>query len=204
MPIYFYCFRQPSLPTKKQTMTAYNFLRLILCVVFLGFLLWLDQHYLINNQKTLVQVEYNNSFQGIGQCFWTTNGNGFSEANSVKFKFDNNSKYYSFYIPPLDIIKSIRLDPVNDLRHVELKSIVFKQNDLIQRFDSPKQLNELLTPLNKTINIEIEKEWLKLVPQSNDSQILIDHKLLKVNSDRYLRWLLIFVSVSLLWLSLPA
>ena len=131
----------------------------------------------------------------MGNVFGATDKKGFSEAKSAKFRLDSESYYHSFYMPALDAVKAIRLDPVNGPGEVELKSIVFKQGELVQRFDSREQLLDLLIPLHKTVNIESERDWLKISPQSNDPQILIDYSLLQINSDRNLKWVLIFVFV---------
>ena len=186
----------------NQVMTVTRLGKFLICIVLAGFLFWLEHNYSVNKFSTLVQIEYDVKSEGVGQLFWVTNNSSYDELNSTKFRLIEKNGYYAVFIPALELIKSIRFDPTNKSSQVIIKSIVFKENDQIQRFDSPEKLKALLKPINNSVSLIIEQGNLRMIPHSSDPQLNINVDHLQINSNQFWKRVFIMLMVLPVWIVL--
>ena len=151
---------------------------------------------------TLIQFEMECGSKGMGQVFWKTEDRGFNEKESVKFKFDEFTRFYAVTLPKeLREIESIRFDPgASDKTRLIIHSITFKeQTGEGQKINKIPQLLSLLTPLQKSVKLEQgnAKNGILIIPLAEDPQLLIDLSQVKAESIVNSRKILVFIVILL-------
>ncbi len=152
-------------------------------LVFFFWVLFLGGIYVNNKSQNSVSLEFDvaiyssSTLQNVGEFYFDT-GNGFNEAETVKFNYyqETDGQFYPIkVIFPNQGLKQLRFDPLPAEGQIRLKNIIIKKY-------YPKKLLLLdkiktLLPQNSIESVEVIDDQLSIVTNGADPFLIISQNI---------------------------
>lgn len=124
--------------------------------------------------RAQMQVELETVVDSVFQVYWADAGQNYSESRSVSVRIkEGGPQKYTLYLPDLEMIHRLRIDPTQKASEIIISSLVIKQIGYeAVRFSGKDEFSRLI-PLYDILNIDIQRDGLNIISSGEDPQLEI-------------------------------